>query len=269
MKTVPTIAGVAPLLLLRMMRGQSVLPPRRTLVWVVLVAALGQLGGNVAFQWALGVIGIALCVPLTLGSMIISGGLLGRGLLGDRVSRSMVVACLVLISAIVVLSAGAPRANASIQGIASQAQEPDMPRVVAAVAAACFSGFAYSCLSVMLRLAANRGVPIPSLLFTVGLTGFVVLGTAVRLRLGEFPVQTLRGVTLMYLLGAGTFNVLAFAALTKALHLSSILFVNGLGASQSAMAAVIGVLLFGEAFSAPMLVGVLLTAMGLLMMKAG
>jgi drug/metabolite transporter (DMT)-like permease len=61
--------------------------------------------------------------------------------------------------------------------------------------------------------------------------------------------------------------VLAFAALTKALHLSSVPFVNALNASQSAMAAVIGVLLFREAFSLPLLSGVLLTAVGLLMMR--
>ena len=71
----------------------------------------------------------------------------------------------------------------------------------------------------------------------------------------------------MYLLAAGTFNVVAFAALTKALHLSSVLFVNALNASQTAMAAVIGVLLFREAFTLPMLTGVLLTVVGLLIMK--
>ena len=62
-------------------------------------------------------------------------------------------------------------------------------------------------------------------------------------------------------------RLLAFAALTKALHLSSVLFVNVLNASQTAMAAVIGVLMFGEASSWPMVLGVLLTVVGLLMMK--
>jgi drug/metabolite transporter (DMT)-like permease len=140
--------------------------------------------------------------------------------------------------------------------------------VLGAVAAAGFSGIAYSCLSVMLRYASNRGTPISSLLFLVGLTGFVLLGLVVRVRLGGFPLATLHGPAWGYLLGAGTCNVLAFAALTKALHLSSVPFVNALNASQSAMAALIGVLLFREAFSLPMMSGVLLTVMGLLMMKS-
>ncbi len=139
--------------------------------------------------------------------------------------------------------------------------------MMAAVTAACLSGVCYSCLGVAIRYASNRGAPISSLLFTVGLTGFLLLGSVVRSRHGGFPWQTLHGQTAVYLFAAGTFNLVAFAALTKALHLSSVLFVNALNASQTAMAAVLGIVLFGEAFTLPMFTGVLLTIAGLLIMK--
>ena len=110
MKALPTVIGVGPFVLLRLIRGQALLPSWRIGIIVLLVALLGQVGGNVAFQWSLGVVGIALAVPLTLGMMIVSGALLGRILLGDQVSREMTLASLVLIVAISVLSLGAGKA---------------------------------------------------------------------------------------------------------------------------------------------------------------
>ena len=63
------------------------------------------------------------------------------------------------------------------------------------------------------------------------------------------------------------FNLIAFVALTKALHLSSVMFVNGLNASQIAMAAIAGVLLFQEPITLAMGAGVLLTVFGLVLMR--
>ena len=67
--------------------------------------------------------------------------------------------------------------------------------------------------------------------------------------------------------GAGIGNILAFVALTKALQLTTLLHVNLLNASQVAMAAVTGILLFDEAVTVPLVVGVLLTIVGLTLMR--
>jgi drug/metabolite transporter (DMT)-like permease len=267
LKAFPTIVGVMPFVLLRMSQAQAILPSFRVIGIIVAGAIVGQLLGNVAFQWSLGVVGIALSVPLTLGAMIVSGALLGRVLLGDRVSPSVATASIVLMLAIVILSLGAPQANASIERATIGVRGLERWHVLLGVIAACTSGCAYSALGVALRLATHRGTPICTLLLIVGATGFALLGAIVQWRLGRFPWETLEGPNLYYMLAAGTFNLLAFAALTKALHLSSVLFVNVLNASQTAMAAVIGVLMFGEASSWPMFLGVLLTVVGLLMMR--
>ena len=64
---------------------------------LLLVAAglLGQLAGNVCFQFALGVVGISLAVQLTLGSMIVFGALLGRIFLHEPISTRMAASMLI------------------------------------------------------------------------------------------------------------------------------------------------------------------------------
>jgi len=69
------------------------------------------------------------------------------------------------------------------------------------------------------------------------------------------------------MLAAGIFNALAFIALTKALQLANLVYVNALNATQATMAAIAGVLIFHEAPSPELAFGVLLTILGLLMMK--
>ena len=57
--------------------------PRAIPTWkqmraLIVTALVCQLLGNVVFQWSLGVIGMALAVPLTLGAMIIGAAIMGR-----------------------------------------------------------------------------------------------------------------------------------------------------------------------------------------------
>ncbi len=263
-KAVPTVVAFAPLLIVQAAKGRSLFPSFRMLILTVLAGLCGQLAGNVCFQWSLGVVGIALTVPITLGSMILTGALLGRWVLGDRVTLEMVYASIVLILAICILSLGAGRANASIRA----AEQTPWIQVAGAVAAACLSGLAFSVLGVVLRYASNRNTPLPSLLFTMGLVGVLVLGAMAISRESPRTLWQNSQPQLAALVAAGLFNVLAFWALTKALQISPVLFVNALNASQTAMAAIAGVLLFREPLSLPMISGVLLTAIGLLMMRS-
>ena len=265
-KAVPTVVVLAPVLCLRVFSGQLIFPSLNMLGLTVLAGLLGQLAGNVCFQWSLGVVGIALTVPITLGSMIVTGALLGRLLLGDRVTAPMALASLVLILAICVLSLGAGMANASIRTPGTSHQTSWL-WVASGVTAACICGLAYSVLGVLLRYASNRNTPLSSLMFTVGLVGMLVLGGLAVSREDWSSLWTKSQPRWAPLLAAGVFNVLAFWALSKALQLSSVLFVNSLNASQTAMAALAGVLLFQEPLTWPMVSGVLLTAMGLLMMR--
>ncbi len=263
-KAFPTVVLVAPFVLFRLLQNQRIFSSTRVIIAIVTAALVGQVAGNVCFQWSLGVVGLALAVPLTMGAMILSGAVLGRLILGDPITLRMGIASTVLVMAIAILSLGAPAANASIGPIADGI---DPLHVAAGVFAACLSGIAYSILSVTLRYSTNQGTPLSPLLLTVGMVGFVLLGGFTSARHGWAIVEQTTSQDWLRLLGAGLFNVIAFVALTKALHLSSVMFVNGLNASQIAMAAIAGVLLFQEPITIAMGAGVILTALGLALMR--
>lgn len=265
MKTIPTILGVLPLVSYRVVTGKPTLVNRRILLVVMLGALIGQVGGNIAFQVCLGVIGIALAVPITMGSMIVNGALLGRLLLKDPISRPIAIASTVLMTAILVLTFGSPQASSSLL---PEGTEADILSVSLGVAAAVCAGFGYSALGVSIRYATNRGASITSVLLVVGLVGFVILGAWVHDRYGLAIWTSTSRPQYVRLVGAGIFNVIAFAALSKSLQLSSIMFVNAINATQIAMAAIAGVALFGEPITAPLVMGILLTTLGLQMMRA-
>ena len=71
------------------------------------------------------------------------------------------------------------------------------------------------------------------------------------------------------MLMAGVFNYVAFVALVYALQEASVYFVNALNASQTGMAALAGVFLFGEPFTYSAAIGIGLTIVGLLFMRKG
>jgi drug/metabolite transporter (DMT)-like permease len=266
-KALPTVLATLPLVLMRMGRGQMIISSTRMALLIVVVALLGQLIGNVGFQWSLGQIGMALSVPLNFGTMIVSGALLGHWWLGDHVTRGMIWASLVLLLAICLLSLGAPQASTAVAPSTSMSLHAPSG-AVAGVAATCVSGMAYGLLSVTLRFASNRGVTISVLLFFVSLVGCLSLSTWFASKQQGVPWQAVSGTELAFLLGAGVCNLVAFAALTRALQLSSVMFVNVLSASQTALAAMAGVILFREPVTWSLLAGVALTVGGLTMAHA-
>ena len=264
-KAIPTVIAFGPLVIRRLIRQERLFESSADLRRTVLVAIISQITGNIFFQWSLGVVGLAISVPLTLGALIASGALLGRWLLNDAITVRMAIASCILIFAFCILSVGAPAANAAIATIDAQASLPPI-WITMGVAAACISGISYTLLNISIRFSSNRGTPQSSLLFTVGVVGVFFLGIITFARHGLSPLQETSSADWMRLFGAGICNVAAFWALTKALHLASVVFVNALNASQTAMAAVAGVIIFNEPLTAAMIAGTALTAVGLLLM---
>ena len=259
-KAIPTLCLIGPWLIVLRSRGERLVPDRYALAAIVFGAVLGQLGGNVGFQYALGQIGIGLSVSLTLGGMIISAALLARFLLNEPIQPRTVVALTILLSAVVVLSLGAGSNKPSAADITGWG-------AASGVAAAIFCGFAYSVLNVAIRWSSFRGVTIAFTLVTVSTVGILSLGTVSLLRIGMDGIRETSTFEWAAMLMAGIWNAAAFLALIAALRMTSVVFVNGINASQSAMAAVAGVLFFREEVSVALIAGVLLTAVGLAVMS--
>ena len=261
-KAAPTAVFAGAWLQLGVLRGQRVWPKTKILVSLIAAGLLGQLGGNVLFQYALGVIGIGLTVPLCMGTIIIASAILARIYLNESVTRSAVLSMSLLILAIWVLSMGAGDAFQSIA-----ATKPSLWQLVYGVGAALVCGFAYAVLGVVIRFGVSGRASIAATTFLVAMVGIVSLGVFSYVRLGWQGLAATTTQQWAVMIAAGVFNFIAFLALAKALQLTTLVYVNALNASQVAMAAVAGVLLFGESSSAALGMGVLLTIGGLMLMR--
>ena len=265
-KAMPTVLLATPFIIFRIARGQLLIPNWTVVLLLVAGGTLAQLGGNVLFQWSLGIVGIALTVPLCLGAMILSGAVLGQVFLNETVSRRMACAIFTLLVAIFVLGFGARAANESVGNINS-GDATSKAILVAGVIAVCVAGIAYCIFGGIIRHAKILGTPDSIVLGLVSFVGVIELGIFSLLRIGWSGIQATSADDLSTMMMAGLFNALAFWALTRALHLTGLVYINTLNACQSAMAAVAGVLIFREAMTVAMSVGVGLTVVGLVLMR--
>ena len=103
-KAAPTVILLSPFLLWMLMRGEALATSRRLIPRFIIVSLIGQFVGNAAFQIALGTIGLAASVPITLGVLIVGGAILGRLLLREPVRLRTIVAMVMIMIAVVVLS---------------------------------------------------------------------------------------------------------------------------------------------------------------------
>ena len=141
------------------------------------------------------------------------------------------------------------------------------PRLVmAAVAVACFSGLCYAVLGVTIRRAVIGVSTVSATTFCIAGVGLLCLTplTIYRVGITEMIQTSTNDLAMMVL--AGLFNLIAFLALTRALQITSLVYVNALNASQVAMASVVGIMLFREQASPALTLGMCLTVVGLLIM---
>ena len=84
-KAGPTVLILGPFLAWMFARGETVATSRRMIPRFMAAALVGQFVGNAAFQVSLGMIGLAVAVPITLGMMIVGAAVLGRVMLHEPV----------------------------------------------------------------------------------------------------------------------------------------------------------------------------------------
>ncbi|HVU88808.1 MAG TPA: DMT family transporter [Pirellulales bacterium] len=262
-KAVPTLLVATTLVALSAARGNMRWPSFPAFLGLAAVGVIAQLGGNGLFQWSMSEVGLALTVPLCAGTMIIAASALARVWLHEGVTPRSALALAILITAIAVLSLGAERAPQLAELATADAS------ITAALSAACFSGVCYAILNVTIRRLVTGDMPMHFVLSTVSSVGVVSLGLAAIARTGWEPLAATELTDLGVMFIAGTFNAIGFFTLTKALQLVSIVQVNAVSASQSALAAMAGVAIFGESMTASLLVGVTLTIIGLTMVDRG
>ncbi len=285
-KAFPTFATAVVLLCIRRSRGQSTFAGW-DFVWPIALAALfNQLGGNFAFQMSLRAIGLAISVPLCFASIICSGAIVGRTVLGDQVSVRTSISIGLMVASIVFLSIAAESravtdARTVTAGIVpvetgeavviTQADasdqvtsKPSPMSVPTGVTLSVLSGLCYGVTGVFIRRAVTSHMPVAATLFLFSAAGFLVL---CPLSLVMLPLQTIAETTRrewFTIAVAGAFNAIGFFAITHAMRYLTISRANVINASQNAMCALGAVLVFGESLSPIGLFGIVLTIAGLL-----
>lgn len=230
---------------------------------LAVVGSLTQVGANLPVIWAMAVVGLAITITVCLGVNLVASALLGRILVGERVSRQSLWAIGLLIGSVIVLSVSAERTAQSHPLAHTLTQSPWMSLL--AVAAVCGAGVIYGLLNVAIRQSVTERVPVGLVAFLVPGMAVVWLGPVCWWRLGLAGMFAMPLADLMLMLLCGLLNLLAFLAFIKGLELTSIVHANVLVASEVAMAAVAGVVLFGEAAGAALLLGVAMTLLGMLL----
>jgi len=262
-KAIPTLVFVIPWLLLRYQKGHRATPSRRLVLLMMAVSIVGHLAGNVVFQWSLGIIGLALAVPVTTGSMILASAVLGWWLLKEQVSNRTIVAILILFAAIVLLSFGSDEATESVL------EDPDaaarsLKLATLSVLLVCGSGIGYALFGIVIRHCVQNGMSNPMVLFISSTVGFIVLLIATFISADASVISNTSPEDLTYMLLAGVCNFQAFACLVVALRLLTVTSVNLLNSSQIAIAAIAGVVFFNEPITTPLVLGVMLTIAGVM-----
>jgi drug/metabolite transporter (DMT)-like permease len=258
-KELVTVVVVGPWLAYQATRGRAVLPPGRALVPLVLVGLVVQLGGNLGSIWAISVVGLAVTVPAMMGVMLASSAIMGWVFLREKVSLQAGAAIVLLVLSVVLLKLGTGGTTLEIEAGAG--------RVALAVAAACFAGFTYALLTVTIRKTVTDAVAPTSIVFVVTGVGVLSLGPLAYWRLGLDGLLATPRVDFGLMLLAGLLNLIAFLAITKGLQLTTIVRANVLNASQVAMSAVAGIVLFDEPRNLALALGIGLTIAGMILIE--
>jgi len=256
MKEVVTVAVVGPWLVAQLFRGRAGLPSPRALLVLVLAGLAVQLGGNLSVQWAFGTVGIAVTIPAVFGAMLTAGAVFGLVFLGERVPGRSVAAIGLLILSVVLLKQGAGLGTLTTPG-----------QVLLGVAAGCLGGAMFAVLSTVIRFMGTARVPVTTIVFIVTGMGVLSMGSLSLCRLGPQTLVETPREQLAWMLAAGTFNLVAFLAITKGLQLTTVVHANVLNASQVAMAGVVGVLLFREPTNLWLVLGICLTIAGVILIR--
>lgn len=230
---------------------------------LVIVGLLTNTIATPGLVWAMGVVGVAVAVPASLGVNLVTCAALGRMYLGERVTGKTVLAAVLLLLSVSFLSVGAQQVNASL---ATSALAAGPLWVAVAVLASVVAGLVYGGLNVVIRRAATHGMAMGTIAFLVPAMGSAALGPICLWRFGVSGLLAAAPEDLAVMVACGGLNLLAFLAIIQGLKITSVVHANVLAASQAAMAAVGGLVFFNEAASPALAAGVSLTILGTLLL---
>lgn len=257
-----TAVVLGPWLLWDVLRGRQLISSWRAIGAIALVGLAVQVLGNQSAQWAMGVVGLAINIPVIYGTMLVACAVLGWLVLREHVAlRSLGAIALVLV-ALVLLGVGAA---ASAGTAAAQSTLPRLTIVLLAVLAGMLAGAVFALLSITIRRSVTGQTRGEVMMFVITAISAVSLAPISLWRLGPGVLPSTSAAQWGWMSAAGLANLLGFLFITLGLARTTVVHANVLSASQVAMAAVAGIVLFGEAVTPWLVLGVALTICGIVL----
>jgi drug/metabolite transporter (DMT)-like permease len=258
-KELVTVLAVGPWVLAQAWRGKSGFPRGRPLAILVAAGLATELIGNLGVQWGYQVVGMAVMVPAYTGFILVSSALLGRLLLGEKVSARNMAAIGLVILAVVLLGAGGG------QGVpATAAKPPASPlAIAAAIAVAVAAGTVFALLGIAVRNCVTGTTSQSAVMVIITGMGVLSLGPLSFASAGAAKLLATPWQQYALMSAAGICNLIAFTALVRGLHLTTVLHVYMLNAGQVALAAVAGIVFFGEDANGRLVLGVVIMIAGI------
>ena len=252
-KAVPCCLLSVVLVFFRWMTGKQAFPPRHTVLMLFAASIMMQYGGNACFNWALNKVGLILTVPIVFSTLISGSAILGRLFLGEPINSRTLASMGLLLLSIISLSLAAdgsfPEASAFTIGTGM---------LLAGIA-----GLSYGANSIVIRQFLGGQYSVSSILLIMSTSGIVMLGIPSFFMMGPERLADITPTQWNSMFWAGISNAIAFYAVSSALKYIPAVRANLLNASQTAMCALAGILIFHERMTLLSAIGIGLTIAGL------
>jgi drug/metabolite transporter (DMT)-like permease len=260
--------------------GRRALPPWRELLALLAIGLVTQIGGAL-MVWAMSVLGAGTTATLQMGVMLAGTAVLGRFVLGERVSLRQLGAIAMIVVAVVCFSRGAQSvSDAAVEAASDGASAltagaaPTAPaaagKVMVGIVAAILSGIAFAILVVGVRKTVTGATSPEAIVFLISLAGVMLLGPWSIARLGLDAIAETSARHLGVMLAAGLMNLIAFLLITNALQLATAVRVNVVNnALTMALTVGAGILLFAEPWNGELCLGIVLSMAGVVLISMG
>jgi len=261
LKAIPTVTLFAPVAIWQVRTGRAPLPRASSVLILIGAAISSQLLGNALLQWSFGIVGVAMSVPLCLGTMLVVGVLISKWLLYESLTRWQSWGTGSLVLALITLSLAGRGAVQSV------VDDPSGWLLIGAgIVSPMLAGSSYAFLSVAIRRGVSGEVSMFMTTSLICAVGMGILGPLSIVTAGLEVVSLTTWPQYGVLLIAGLLNAAAFVSLTLSFRYAPVIVGNAANSLQNPLSALAGVVLFHEAYSINLIFGVVLTVVGIVMM---
>jgi len=246
-------------------RGKKVLPGARLLVVLAVMGLITQWAGNLPVIWAMSVVGLSITIPVALGTNLTFSAILGWFILREKITGTSAFAIALMSISVVLFSLGASQVSEAIT--ASTGKSVSTTMTIVAVLAAVTAGIVFACLAIVIRRSVTRSTSPSVVVFMITFLGVLTLGPWSLYQNGVEMLYAIPVRDHILMIVMGSLNLIGFISVAKGLEMTTVAHANVLTASQVAMVAVAGMMLFNEPASPWLIVGVCLAIAGIIIIR--